>query len=187
PDERTAFKPVLLRLARRRATARRELAGALDSERYFELLDALEAVLPDPHPAATALHETRSQFRKLRKQVNQAGRSPGHTTLHDLRKRAKRVRYAAERADAAGEDSVAELGSRAKALQDVLGIHQDAVVGEATLRELAADATRPPQTLAIGRLIERERARKARAQAEWREAPRRPQRGGRPQGRGHSP
>src|SRR5262249_58203427 len=114
-------------------------------------LDALEAVLPDPQPAATALHETRSQFRKLRKQVKQAGRSPGDTTLHDLRKRAKRVRYAAERADAAGEDSVAGLGSRAKALQDVLGIHQDAVVGEATLRELAADPTRPPQTLAIRR------------------------------------
>jgi CHAD domain-containing protein len=178
PDERAAFKPVLMRLARRRATARRELAEALDSERYFELLDALEAVQPEPHPAATAHHEAKRQYRKLRKQVKQAGRSPDDTTLHELRKRAKHVRYAAERATRAGDDSLAGLGARAKALQDVLGVHQDAVVGEETLRGLAADVTRPPQALSIGRLIERERARKTAAREEWWDAWRRLKRAG---------
>ena len=165
PEERTAFRSVLQRLARRRATARRELGHALDSERYFALLDALEAVPAETDPAGTARHEAMRQFKKLRREAREAGPAPEDATLHELRKRAKRVRYAAERAAAAGDDSLAELGSRAKALQDVLGVHQDAVVGEETLRELAADLIRPAQSLAIGRLIERERAREAAARA----------------------
>jgi CHAD domain-containing protein len=166
-DERLAFRSVLMRLTRRRATARRHLGEALDSERYFELLDALEAVPPDPTPAETAHAEARKQFRRLRREVKAAGESPEDAVLHELRKRAKRVRYAAERAANAGDGSQAELGSRAKALQDVLGIHQDAVVGEETLRELAASVSRPAQALAIGRLIERERGRRNATRAEW--------------------
>ena len=50
----------------------------------------------------------------------------------------------------------------------MLGEHQDAVVAEARLRELAA--RRPAQALAAGRLIERERARRADARAAWRKA-----------------
>jgi CHAD domain-containing protein len=167
PEERVAFRPVLLRLTRRRATARRALVESLDSERYFELLDLIEAVPSESHPAKAARAEAERQYRKLRKQVRAAGREPDDTTLHDLRKRAKRVRYAAERAAAAGDRSLAELGARAKDLQDVVGVHQDAVVGEGTLRELAADVTRAPQALAVGRLIERERSRKADARAQW--------------------
>jgi CHAD domain-containing protein len=170
PEERLAFRPVLLRLTRRRATARRQLAEALDSERYFQLLDALEAEPPDPTPAETAHAEARKQFRKLRQQVKAAGESPEDAVLHELRKRAKRVRYAAERAAGAGDGALVELGSRAKALQDVLGVFQDAVVGEETLRELASSATRPGQALAIGRLVEREHARKADARAKWGDA-----------------
>jgi CHAD domain-containing protein len=167
PDEKLAFRPVLSRLTRRRAGARRTLAEALDSERYFELLDALEAVPPDPTPAETAHAEARKQYRKLRRQVRAAGKQPGDAVLHELRKRAKRVRYAAERAAGAGDDSLVELGSRAKALQDVLGVHQDAVVGEETLRDLAAGVSRAAQALAIGRLLERERARKDEARSRW--------------------
>jgi CHAD domain-containing protein len=167
PDERLAFRPVLLRLTRRRAAARRQLAEALDSERYFELLDALEAFPADPTPAETAHAEATKQFRKLRKQVRAAGEDPEDELLHAIRKRAKRVRYAAERAAGAGDVSLGQLGSRAKALQDVLGIHQDAVVGEQILRDLAAGVTRPAQALAIGRLVERERTRQEQSRAEW--------------------
>jgi CHAD domain-containing protein len=178
PDERMAFRPILLRLSRRRAAARRGLAESLDSERYFELLDALEAVPAEPDPAGTAHAEALRQLKKLRKEVRVAGPTPDDTPLHELRKRAKRIRYAAERASAAGDGSLAELGSRAKALQDILGIHQDAVVGEETLRGLATDVIRPAQALAIGRLVERERARKAAARAEWWDAWRKLKRAG---------
>jgi CHAD domain-containing protein len=57
---------------------------------------------------------------------------------------------------------------RAKAFQDVLGEHQDSVVAESTLRELAANA--PDRAIVAGRLIERERAGRADVRSDWRKA-----------------
>ena len=51
---------------------------------------------------------------------------------------------------------------RAKRLQDVVGEHQDAVVAEERLRALSEPAT----ALLVGRLIERQRARRHSARAE---------------------
>ena len=56
---------------------------------------------------------------------------------------------------------------RAKALQDVLGEHQDSVVAETTLRGLSSA---PERAIVAGRLIERERARRASARNSWRKA-----------------
>ena len=81
--------------------------------------------------------------------------------LHDLRKRGKRARYAYE---LAGASTVVK---RAKALQDVLGEHQDSTVAEDRLRTLSRDAP-PDQALAAGRLVERERELRAQARASWR-------------------
>jgi len=47
----------------------------------------------------------------------------------------------------------------------VLGEHQDAIVAEARLRELLAKAPSSGAAFAAGRLVERERARKAAARA----------------------
>ena len=77
--------------------------------------------------------------------------------LHDLRKRVKRARYAAE---LAGERTVV---ARAREVQDVLGDHQDAVVAEQRLRALAD----PKTGLAAGRLVEREQERRRRARAAY--------------------
>jgi CHAD domain-containing protein len=54
-------------------------------------------------------------------------------------------------------------------LQDVLGEHQDSVVAEERLRALAHEAP-SDQALAAGRLVERERSRRANARAQWRKA-----------------
>ena len=53
----------------------------------------------------------------------------------------------------------------AKQLQDILGEHQDAVVAEERLRTWAASS--PDGGFVAGRLVERERARKAVARASW--------------------
>ena len=60
-----------------------------------------------------------------------------------MRKLGKRARYASE---LAGHNEVVR---RAKALQDVLGEHQDAVIAEQRLRALAAAAS-PDQAIAAG-------------------------------------
>ncbi len=88
---------------------------------------------------------------------------PADWELHRVRKLGKRARYAAELV------SRKEFVREAKALQDVLGEHQDAVVAAERLRELAAGAT-PGQAVAAGRLVERELERRAVARATWREA-----------------
>ncbi len=78
--------------------------------------------------------------------------------LHKARIRAKRLRYVAE---AVLDKRVVR---RAKAFQNVVGEHQDAVVAEERLRELA---TRVPEAaVPLGRLIERERTRRKRTRGD---------------------
>ena len=56
--------------------------------------------------------------------------------------------------------------SAAKAFQDVVGAHQDAVVAEERIRTALRRARGVGSGLAAGRLIERERARRADARSE---------------------
>ena len=60
--------------------------------------------------------------------------------LHEVRKSAKRLRYAVETAQPAFGKRATKLAARAEALQELLGDHQDSVVSRATLREIGARA-----------------------------------------------
>jgi len=162
PDTKTAER-LLRKLEQRRTRARRALLRALDSDRYLSLLDRFEQEIEalQPSGADTSLDAlARKQVKKLREAVSALDDDPPDAALHALRKLGKRARYASE---LAGHDDVVK---RAKELQDVLGEHQDAVVAEETLRELAAAAS-PPEALAAGRLVEDERERRAEARATW--------------------
>ncbi len=56
-----------------------------------------------------------------------------------------------------------ELADRIRELQDAAGQHQDAVVAEGRLRELAD----PETALVVGRLIERQHHRRRDARKAW--------------------
>jgi Uncharacterized conserved protein len=60
--------------------------------------------------------------------------------LHEVRKSAKRARYAAETAVPVAGNPATELADRMEALQDVLGEHQDSVAARALLLELSVAA-----------------------------------------------
>lgn len=60
--------------------------------------------------------------------------------LHEARKAAKKTRYATEPARAALGKPATRLGKRVKAVQKVLGNHQDSVVTRDALRKLAVAA-----------------------------------------------
>jgi CHAD domain-containing protein len=138
--ERKALEPALLE--------------SLTGERWHALLDRLEVELPRrAGPSLEAL--AAAEGKRLRKRHVPADASDEQ--LHDLRKRVKRARYAAE---LAGERTVV---ARAKEVQDVLGDHQDAVVAEQRLRALAG----PKTGLAAGRLVEREQERRRRARTAY--------------------
>jgi CHAD domain-containing protein len=75
-----------------------------------------------------------------------AGEVAGHegddhdAALHEVRKKAKRLRYAAESAVPVVGKRGRRLAKRAKRVQSALGEHQDAVVARAVLRDLGVRA-----------------------------------------------
>jgi CHAD domain-containing protein len=154
---------LLAALRTERSCSRSRMLAALRSDEYLTLLDDTARTIDELEPSGSAvtLDELTDQAAgKLRKAIRKLPGEPANEELHEVRKKGKRARYAAE---LAGRK---KLVKRAKKLQDVLGEHQDAVVAAERLRELAADAA-PEQALVAGRLVEREEERRLEARAAW--------------------
>ncbi|HKO83843.1 MAG TPA: CHAD domain-containing protein, partial [Actinomycetota bacterium] len=79
---------------------------------------------------------------------------------------AKRARYAAEAVEPVIGKPAEDYADAVADLQSVLGDHQDAVVGEAWLREAAGSARRDV-ALVAGQLIAAERASAADTRGRW--------------------
>ena len=169
PGDREALEPLYATLGRERDDARSELLAGMESDRYLELLRRLEWETPPPTGAEPPLRAIwRREHRRARKAVAVLEAQPEDAELHDVRIRVKRARYAAELAAPELGKKGAGYVDAAKAFQDVLGDHQDAVVAEEALRRLAPEL--PGAGLAIGRLVDRERTRRTAARAGWRTA-----------------
>jgi CHAD domain-containing protein len=170
-----AGRRLLATLADQRDHARRRLLGAMAQEKYAVLLDdvvaaaAAPALLPGAdRPAAEVMPPlVRKPWRRLRKAVRQAGDDPADDQLHQIRIRAKRARYAAEAVEPVIGTPAEDFADAVADLQSVLGDHQDAVVGEAWLREAAA-ASRRDVALVAGLLIAAERSSAADTRDRWR-------------------
>ena len=168
--DRVALEPLFAALAAEREAARAEFPATLDSDRYLALLARLEAEPPlaRGRRAARSTSIWRREYRRTRKAITALGDAPPDAELHAARIRVKRARYAAELAGPELGRKGAAFVEAAKELQDVLGAHQDAVVGEQVLRRLAPGL--PGSALAMGRLVDREQARRAEARATWHDA-----------------
>ena len=81
----------------------------------------------------------RRSWRHLARAVEQLGSDPADAALHEIRKRAKRARYAVELAVSALDADADVLADKLADLQDVLGDLQDAVVAEERLATLVRD------------------------------------------------
>ncbi|KUF14735.1 CYTH and CHAD domain-containing protein [Streptomyces silvensis] len=135
-----------------RADARQLTLTVLDSERYLLLVDRLDTLLADPPlrkaaaaPATDVLPKVLlKDYGRLAARVGDAlALAPGEErdlALHEARKAAKRARYAGEAAKPALGKAAARFAKRMKAVQTVLGEHQDSVVARETLRDLAVQA-----------------------------------------------
>jgi CHAD domain-containing protein len=106
------------------------------------------------------------ESRRLRKAGEGLGPDSTDEELHRSRILGKRARYAAELASPELGKASRRFLVRAKALQDVLGAHQDAIVAEARLRGLLAEAPSSGAAFAAGRLVERERQRRREARGQ---------------------
>jgi CHAD domain-containing protein len=167
--ERSAADALVELLAEERETAQAIALDTLKSDRYYGLLDALEAAARGPRVRRGEVSLQRlagKEFERLRKVAEQLGPDASDAALHRARILGKRARYTAELAEPEVGKPAQRFVERAKALQDVLGAHQDAIVAEARLRGLLAEAPTPGAAFAAGRLVERERARRREARAE---------------------
>jgi CHAD domain-containing protein len=144
---------------------RTEVLSALDSERYFALLDALERFQADP--PLTPLARRRATrvlpmaLRDAHRRLSRAGRSAERNNdpaardaaWHKVRRTARRIRFAAELAEGTLGAPAARLSARMKAVQDVLGVHQDETVAGAALLDLERRAHEAGEsTFSYGRL-----------------------------------
>ena len=148
---------------------------ALSGERYFRLRDRLEEFLDDPPFTDEARRSARKvlpdlltkDLKRLRKR-NRAYRKAESQhrrdlALHEVRKAAKRLRYAAETTRPALGKRAKRLASRAEAVQEVLGEHQDTVVARGVLREIGVRAFLDGENgFTFGRLHGLEESRAAR-------------------------
>ncbi|MFB7215192.1 CHAD domain-containing protein [Streptomyces sp. NPDC056255] len=135
-----------------RGGSRRRTVAVLDGKRYLALLESLDALLAGPPllPAAARApgrELPRAVLKDYGRLADRAGRAlelpPGHDrdlAVHEARKAAKRVRYAAEAARPALGKPAKRFAKRMKAVQSLLGDHQDSVVARETLRTLAVQA-----------------------------------------------
>ncbi len=153
--------PVSARLTRHygpaAAEARRTVLKALADRRYRRLLDTLDRLVVDPPFTGRANRKAAKELPKHARRTYRrtARRRASGAPLHEVRKAAKRYRYALE---VAAPDSPAR--KHAKALTKVLGKHQDGVVARPVLRDLGMKAHLAGENgFTYGLLHEREQAR----------------------------
>jgi len=166
PRERAAAEALVVELEQRLAAARDELLEALDGESYRLVLARLNLPprLAQGVEAIPLPHVARTEFRRLVRVVDKLGKQPDAASIHGLRIALKRARYAAELAAPGGKRRKRFLGE-AKELQDLLGEHQDAVVAEARLREVALGSSDAGAAFIAGRLAERQSQRRERVRS----------------------
>nr|MBA3328160.1 CHAD domain-containing protein [Solirubrobacterales bacterium] len=182
-----AVAPLRELLELRLGAERAKMVRGLRSERtralldnWRDFLDALVDSPEDERPDATRPVEdvAGERIAKVYRQMVKMGRAIGpdtpHEALHDLRKKGKELRYLLEFFAALyPKEVVKPMVSSLKALQDVLGHHQDREVQAELLRSIRDDAAAlehgPAALMAMGLLIDRLGTEQARARAEFAE------------------
>jgi triphosphatase len=165
-QERAAALPLRTRLESERARARTRMIGALDAEptrhwlQTLTLACAQSAGAQPAEPAMAVMPErVNRRFRKLRKSVGRVRPKSSMDDYHQVRRRAKQLRYATECGAVMFGKPADEMLKALRRLQDKLGAHQDAYMAQNRLAALAADPATalPAATLFLmGRLAERQ-------------------------------
>ncbi|MBP1134823.1 CHAD domain-containing protein [Arthrobacter sp. PvP023] len=180
------------------AAGRAAALEALNGDRYARLIASLQelvtlAPLTDkagrkPHKAMLKLiAKDAARVRRRVHELPDVMGSPAHdgptrdAGLHEVRKAAKRLRYAAEAAGPVAGKKAAKTAKGAHELQQILGLHQDSVVARTLLADLGSRAHRndagtgdgrpgAASSFTYGRLHAKEEALAANAEASFRKA-----------------
>ena len=165
-----------LELRRRHRDAHARMVEELNGERYFRLLDDLSGLVATPPFIGDFDRKAKKALPRLVKRTHRrvvsiaeeaaAESTPAHheELLHDVRKAAKRARYAGESVAPALGEAAVSYAAGMENLQEVLGEHQDSAVTRALLLELGVQAHLAGENgFTFGRLHGLEQARGERA------------------------
>jgi CHAD domain-containing protein len=143
----------------------------LSSERYLALLDSLDRLLADPPWTAKAARPAekvlagrvrKDWYRLERRMAGVAEAEDRDAELHEVRKDAKRLRYAAEAVHTVWGKDAKKLAKGAKNLTSHLGELQDTVMSRPLLLDVAAAADAAGESsVTWGVLLVREEERAA--------------------------
>ncbi len=147
------------RVLERRALERAQhdqavIAENLGSQRYFDLRSALDELAADPPWTAEADRAARDVLPKLVRKEWKRMRRRHHRAddPHEVRKAAKRLRYAYELVEPVWSDRAKRPRQAARELTRVLGDRQDTLVAREWLSSLAAGHTSGRAGFVLGRV-----------------------------------
>ncbi|WP_076263866.1 CHAD domain-containing protein [Intrasporangium flavum] len=158
------------------AARRPRVVEVLASRRYRSALAALESLAADPPLTERAAAPARRVARRqVRREATRFERLAGEALaepdadrraalLHEARKAAKRLRYAAEAAGPVTGQRVLRLAEAAEEVQEVLGEHHDTVAARVAVVGLASSGD-AATAFAIGRVDALEEAEARRLEA----------------------
>lgn len=160
----------------------RLLQEALESERYFRLLDSLEdfrdsppvrgtAVAPGRRVVAKAVDKAAKRLRSAHKGAAHARRGTAHeTALHQVRKDAKRLRHVAESAMAVSGKRAGKVAKAGHRQQKILGDYHDAVIARDLLMQLMSEPHPPAATEVYAALLKLQDGLMAAGEKKYRKA-----------------
>ncbi|MGZ5418256.1 MAG: CHAD domain-containing protein [Nocardioides sp.] len=151
--------------ARAGAGARRQMDDLLGSARYAVMLVDLDTMAGHVSWQSVTKSDVRGllrrEWRRVRRRAAAAEHSPPGEdrgpAMHDVRKAAKRTRYAAESLTPLLGDRAARMADVAERIQESLGTHRDTLLSRGVLDRLAGELAEGPEVAAaVGRLHMRE-------------------------------
>jgi CHAD domain-containing protein len=164
--DRRPLTQFIAHLETQRNNVQEVLLNELKSARYLDLIRRLQQAAQDPtvvESTVTLCDLAKQEFTKLRKAIRQADYAPNKAAIHETRIKTKRARYAAELAEPTVGKPATRFINKARVVQDVLGMHQDAVQAETYIRAFLKQSTSTRAAFVAGRLVERQRQRRERA------------------------
>ncbi|WP_406636833.1 CHAD domain-containing protein [Pseudarthrobacter quantipunctorum] len=161
----------------------RRLQEALRSERYFRLLDELDAFRDTPpvraeavargrRVSAKAVDKSARRLQRSHRAATRARRGTDHeNALHQVRKDAKRLRHVAETAALVRGKRARKVAKAAQRQQKILGNFHDAVIARDLLGAVGSDTEMAaPEAAALTALRTRQAEEMGAAEAKYRKA-----------------
>ena len=164
--DRLALTPFIAHLEAQRNNAQKVLLNELKSTRYLGLVRRLQEAPHDPtavESSMTLRDFAKQEFTKLQNAIHKTGHAPKNATIHKIRIKTKRARYATELAESTVGKSATRFIDKARIVQDILGMHQDAIQAEASIRAFLKHSTNARAAFVAGGMVERQRRRRKKA------------------------